>query len=163
VAPGLLGLVLGSGAVGGLIGALLAARIGRRMGLGAAFALGCVLFPAPLILVPLVAGAPTPLILVALFLAEFIAGIGVMILDINVGAVILARTPDRIRARAGGAFRFVNYGIRPIGALMGGFLGSAIGVRETLIVAAIGSLLGGLWLIRTPVLTLRDLPESAGS
>ena len=161
VAPGLLGLVLGSGAVGGVMGALVAARVGRRMGLGPAFALGCVLFPAPLILVPLVAGAPTQMILAALFLAEFLAGIGVMILDINVGAVILARTPDRIRARAGGAFRFVNYGIRPVGALMGGLLGSMIGVRETLIVAAIGSLLGGLWLIGSPVLRLRELPESA--
>ena len=43
-----------------------------------------------------------------------------MILDINIGAIIDARTPDRIRARAGGAFRFINYGVRPIGALLGG-------------------------------------------
>ena len=55
-----------------------------------------------------------------------------MILDINVGAIIYARTPDRIRARAGGAFRFVNYGVRPIGALLGGLLGTALGVREAI-------------------------------
>ena len=56
-----------------------------------------------------------------------------MILDINVGAIIYARTPDRIRARAGGAFRFINYGVRPIGALLGGLLGTAIGVREAIL------------------------------
>jgi MFS family permease len=161
VAPGLLGLVLGAGAVGGVVGAVIAARVGRRLGLGPAFALGCLLFPVPLILVPLVGGAPAPLILAALFLAEFGAGIGVMILDINVGAVMLARTPDRIRSRAMGSFRFVNYGIRPIGALVGGFLGSAIGVRETLFVVTICAVFGGLWLLGSPVLRLRDLPEAA--
>jgi hypothetical protein len=43
-----------------------------------------------------------------------------MILDINAGAMIQARTPDRIRGRAMGAFRFINMGIRPIGATIGG-------------------------------------------
>jgi len=161
VAPGLLGLVLGAGAVGGVLGALIAAGVGRRLGLGRAFALGCVLFPAPLVVVPLVGGAPFPLILGGLFLAELGAGIGVMILDINVGAVMLARTPDRIRSRAMGAFRFVNYGIRPVGALVGGLLGAAIGVRETLFVVTICAVLGGLWLVGSPVLRLRDLPEVA--
>ncbi|HSO30618.1 MAG TPA: MFS transporter [Candidatus Sulfomarinibacteraceae bacterium] len=161
VSPGILGLVLGSAAVGGVVGAVIAAGVGRRLGLGRAFALGCVLFPAPLIIVPLVGDAGAPVILAGLFVAEFGAGIGVMILDVNVGAVLLARTPDRIRARAGGAFRFVNYGIRPIGALVGGLLGSTFGVRETLFVVTIGALLGGLWLIRSPILRLRDLPEAA--
>ena len=51
-----------------------------------------------------------------LAVTEFGAGIGVMILDINVGSVMLARIPDGIRSRSMGAFRTVNYGIRPIGA-----------------------------------------------
>ena len=70
----------------------------------------------------------------ALLLSEFGAGLGVMILDVNAGAVIIARTPDRIRARATGAFRTLNYGIRPFGAFLGGVLGTAIGVRETLLI-----------------------------
>ena len=99
-------------------------RIGRRIGLGPAYALGCIIFPASLLLIPIAGpGMPMPLILALLFGSEFGAGFGVMILDINVGAIIYARTPDRIRARAGGAFRFVNYGVRPIGALLGGLLG----------------------------------------
>jgi MFS family permease len=161
VAPGILGLVLGAGAVGGVAGAVIAARVGRRLGVGPAFALGSVLFPVPLVLVPLVQGAPVPVVLAALFVAELLSGMGVMILDINVGAVILARTPDRIRSRAMGSFAFVNYGIRPVGALLGGFLGSAIGIRETLFVVTIGAVLGALWLVGSPVLRLRDLPEVA--
>jgi predicted MFS family arabinose efflux permease len=84
-----------------------------------------------------------------------------MILDINVGSVMLARTPDRIRSRAMGAFRTVNYGIRPVGATLGGLLGSAIGVRETLFIVTIAPLLGILWLLWSPVIRLRELPSEA--
>lgn len=83
-----------------------------------------------------------------------------MILDINVGAIIAARTPDRIRSRAGGAFRFINYGVRPIGAVLGGVLGAGIGVRETLFIVTIAAVAGVLWLIGSPVLRLRDLPDA---
>ena len=161
VEAGTLGLVLGAGAVGAVCGAFVAGRVGRRLGIGRAFLLGCVLFPAPLVLVPL-AGGPRWLVLGMLFTAELLSGLGVMILDINVGSVMLARTPDRIRSRAMGAFRFVNYGIRPIGATVGGLLGSAIGVRETLFIVTIAPLLGVLWLVRSPVIRLHDLPAEAG-
>jgi MFS family permease len=161
VEPGLLGLALGSGAVGGVIGATVATRIGRRIGLGPAYALGCVVFPLPLVLIPLAdGGMPMPLILGLLFASEFGAGLGVMILDINVGAIITARTPDRIRSRAGGAFRFINYGVRPIGAVLGGVLGAAIGVRETLVVVSIAAVAGVLWLVGSPVLRLKELPDA---
>jgi MFS family permease len=86
-----------------------------------------------------------------------------MILDINVGAIIYARTPDRIRARAGGAFRFVNYGVRPIGALLGGFLGDRLGVREAIWIATILAIGGVLFLVGSPVLRLRELPSEGGS
>jgi MFS family permease len=158
VEPGLLGLALGSGAVGGVLGAIVAARIGRRIGLGPAYALGLFLFPASLIAIPLVTG-DLAIVLAMLFATEFGAGFGVMILDINAGTLIQARTPDAIRGRVTGAWRFINYGVRPIGALMGGLLGAAIGVRETLILVTIASLSGLLFLIRTPVLKLRDIPE----
>ncbi len=161
VIPGVLGLVLGTGAVGGVAGALVAARIGRWIGLGRAIVLGLFLFPAPLILVPLAGGVPYDLALLALFSAEFITGLGVMILDVNAGALIMARTPDRIRASSGGASRFINYGIRPIGALLGGALGGIIGVRETLFVASFGALLGLAWAVGSPLPGLRDLPETA--
>jgi MFS family permease len=160
VSPGALGLALGTGAIGSVIGALVASRIGRRIGLGPAYALGCVLYPASLLLIPLAGpGVPMPLILALLFASEFGAGLGVMILDINVGAIIYARTPDRIRGRAGGAFRFINYGVRPIGALLGGLLGGLLGVREAIAIGIVAALAGVLFLVGSPILKLRELPE----
>lgn len=162
VSPGALGLALGTGAIGSVIGALVASRIGRRIGLGPAYALGCVLFPASLLLIPLAGPEMSmPAILALLFASEFGAGFGVMILDINVGAVIYARTPDRIRGRAGGAFRFINYGVRPIGALMGGILGGLFGVREAILFGVIAAMTGVLFLIGSPILRLRELPEES--
>jgi MFS family permease len=160
IRPATLGLVLGAGAVGGLIGAVLAGRIGRRIGIGRAYLLGMVLFPAPIILIP-AAGGPKPLVLAILFVSEFLSGLGVMILDINASAFQPALTPDRLRARSTGAFRFVNYGVRPLGALLGGALGSTLGLRPALWLSSIAALAGILWLLPSPVPRMRELPETA--
>jgi MFS family permease len=158
VRAGTLGLVLGAGAVGGIIGAIVAGRLGRRLGIGPAFILGMFLFPAPLLLIPL-AGGPRPVVLGMLFLAEFFSALGVMILDINAGAIITALTPHRLRSRSTGALRFVNMGVRPLGALVGGVLGSTIGLRPTLLIAAAAGVAGILWLFPSPIPRLIDLPE----
>ncbi len=158
VRPGVLGLVLGAGAVGGVVGSALTSRLTRRIGVGPAFALGCVAFPAPLVLVPL-AGGPRWLVLALLFLAELGSGLGVVLLDISAGSIFAALVPDRLRARMAGAYMVVNNGVRPLGSLAGGALGSAIGLRATLWIASLGAIAGVLWLLRSPVLRLRELPE----
>lgn len=160
VRPGLLGVVLGAGAIGGLAGSALTPRLSRRLGVGPAYTLGMILFPAPLILVPL-AGGPKPLVLAMLFLAEFGSGFGVMMLDISAGAIFAAVIPSRLRARVSGAYLVVNNGIRPLGALFGGTLGSAIGVRPTLWIATAAALAGALWLVPSPVPRIRELPDVA--
>lgn len=160
IGAGTLGLVLAAGAAGGILGAVVAGRLGRAIGVGRAFLLGCVLFPAPLVLVPLAQG-PKPLVIAMLLTAEFFSGLGVMMLDINAGSIMFALTPDRLRSRATGAFNFVNWGIRPIGSLVGGALGAWIGVRPTLWMATLGALAGALWLLPSPVPALRGLPEEA--
>lgn len=158
VSPGTLGLVLGAGAVGGVLGSVVTGAVGRRIGIGPAFAVGCVVFPAPLLLVPLADG-PKWVVLACLFAAEFGSGLGVMLLDISAGAIAAAVVPDRLRSRVSGAYMVVNYGVRPLGALVGGALGTWIGVRPTLWLATAGALLGVLWLLPSPILRLRELPE----
>lgn len=160
VSPGTLGLVLGAAAIGGVIGSIVAGRLSRRIGLGPAFVFGCVLFPAPLVLVPLADG-PHAVVLAMLFAAEFFSGLGVMILDITAGSIFAAQIPERLRARVSGAYGFVNNGVRPLGSVAGGSLGAAIGLRPTLWIATVGALLGVLWLLPSPLPRLRELPEVA--
>lgn len=150
ISPGLLGVVLGAGAIGGLLGAAVTKRLSDRIGVGRACALGCLVFAAPLTLVPL-AGGPRPLVLVMLFLAEFLSGFGVMLLDITISSIFAAVIPDELRARAMGAYQAVNFGTRPLGALGAGALGVTLGLRDTLWIAAAGATLSFLWLLAAPV------------
>jgi MFS family permease len=146
VNPGVLGLVLGAGAVGGLVGAAAAKRLSAALGLVRATILGAVAFTLPLVLVPLASG-PKPVVLAMLFIAEFASGIGVMVFDISLSTMFAVVIPDPVRARAMGAFQAVNFGTRPIGALAAGGLATLAGIRPTLWLAAGGATLGFLWLL----------------
>jgi MFS family permease len=150
VRPGLLGLVLGAGAVGGVLGSLMTRRLARRIGIGWALVAGAVLFPAPMVLVPL-AGGSTVVVLGLLFAAEFGSGFGVMMLDISIGSIFAVVIPAELRSRVNGAFQAVNYGTRPLGALAGGAAGTLIGLRPTLLIAVVGGVSGFLWLLPSPL------------
>jgi MFS family permease len=148
VRPGVLGLVLGAGAVGGVLGSLATKRIAAHTGVGRTYVAGCLAFTAPLLLVPL---ARQPLTLETLFTAEFLSGFGVMMLDICIGTIFAAVIPDALRSRVTGAFQAVNYGTRPLGALLGGLLGTTLGIRPALWVAAAGGVAGALLMIPSPL------------
>ena len=150
IRAGLVGLLLGVAALGGLLGALVTKRVAARIGAGWAYAAGCLLFTAPLVLWPLAHGRLVP-VLAMLFAAEFASGFGVMMLDISIGAIFAAVIPDSLRSRVTGAFQAVNYGTRPLGALLGGVLGASFGLRPALWVATLGGVAGALLLLATQV------------
>ncbi|MFJ5231104.1 MFS transporter [Kitasatospora sp. NPDC088391] len=172
LSAGVIGLALGVGASGALLGALLAPALSRRIGAGRTVVLGAVLFPAPVALLTLADG---PLWARAGVLAgaEFLSGLGVMIFDVNLNSLQAAVIPDALRSRVSGAFATVNYGVRPLGALAGGLLGSTLGLRAALLTAAAGGVLSVLWLLPSPIPRVRavedldvpagPLPESAGA
>jgi hypothetical protein len=47
----------------------------------------------------------------------------------------------------------------PLGALAGGVLGSALGVRETMLIAAIGGMFPWLSVYLSPLRTMKELPS----
>ena len=155
-----LGIVLGVASLGALGGSFVTGKIGRRLGIGPTFLLGCLLFPLPLVLVP-AAGGPHWLVIACLFTAEFTSGVGLMMLDIMAGTISAALIPPALRSRVSGAFMVVNYGVRPLGTTVAGILGTLIGVRSTLWIATLGALTGLLWLLPSPIPSLRELPEMA--
>ena len=155
---GAIGLAFGVGAVGGLVGAMLAGRIARWIGAGHTIAVGAVLFSAPYAIIPLASG-PDWTMVVLLALVEAISGFGIMLFDINIMALQTAVVHDDLRSRVSGAFATVNYGIRPLGALVGGGLGSLLGVGPTLVVAAVGGTLSIIWLVKSPILGTRAIED----
>jgi MFS family permease len=150
IAPGILGLVLGIGAVGTVIGAAVTKRLSDRIGVGRVYAMGCLLFIAPIALWA-VASGPRPVVIAILLIADLVAGFGLMALDISIGAIFASVIPDELRSRVSGAFQAVNYGTRPLGALVGGLLGTFIGTRPTLYIAAAGGVIGFLLLLPSPL------------
>lgn len=159
VGAGALGVVLSLGALGSLLGTVLTGRLSRRLGLGNTLIVAFVLAPLPLVLMAL-AGGPMGLVLTMLGVAEFASGLGIMVLDVSLGALFAALVPDPLRSRVTGAYIFVNYGIRPIGALGAGLLTTATDLRTTMLVTAIGGLAGVLWLLPSPMPRLRTLAEA---
>jgi MFS family permease len=156
LSAGTIGLAFGIGSVGGLLGAVAATPLCRIFGTGRVIAAGAIVFPGGIAIAALADG---PLWSRAAILAgaEFVMAFAVMCFDIPLNSIQAAVIDDSLRSRVYGAFSSINYGIRPVGALVGGFLGTWIGVRETLFVSAAGGLFAVLWLIRSPILSTRDL------
>ena len=158
LSPGLIGLAFGIGAGGGLLGALLASPMSRTIGVGRIAVTGAVLFPLALA-VPVLATGPTWVEVTVLAAAEFVSGIGVMLFDVPLNSVQTSVTPDAMRSRVNGAFSTINYGVRPLGALIGGVLGSTLGIRPTLLIAAVGGTLGCVFLLASPVGKVRQMRD----
>ncbi|PYC71008.1 MFS transporter [Streptomyces tateyamensis] len=156
LSAGTIGFAMGIAATGSLLGAVLAPRMARAIGMGRTVVLGAALFPAPLALLAL-AGGPLWTRAAVLAGVEFLSGAGVMLFDVNLNSLQASVVPDELRSRVSGAFSTVNYGIRPLGALAGGALGSAFGLRETMVVAGVGGALSVLWLLRSPIPGVREI------
>jgi len=160
VRPATIGIVIGVAAAGTLFAAALTGPVSRAIGVGPGFLIGCFLFPAPLLLVPLARG-PHWFVVALLFTAEFLSGIGLMLLDSLAGVIQAALIPPPVRSRVSGAFMVVNYGVRPLGTALAGVLGTTVGVHQTIWIGAGGALLGMVFLLPSPIRHLHDVPEPA--
>ena len=87
--------------------------------------------------------------------AEFLQWVMVLIFSVNSVSLRQAITPDRLLGRVNGTMRFIVWGSRPIGSLLGGYLGSRIGLPATLIVGALGMLIAFVPLLASPIPQLR--------
>jgi MFS family permease len=159
LSAGAIGIALGIGSLGGVAGAALTPRVSRLIGLGRTAILGAALFPAPLAAMALATG-PVWAKVAVLSGAEVLSSVGVMLMDINLNSLIAKVTPADARGRQAGAYSAVNYGIRPVGALVGGWLGTVVGLRPSIVVAGIGGTLAALWLLVSPVRRIVTLDEA---
>lgn len=157
--PGALGLALGMGAVGGLAGALVAAPVARALGTGPTIAVGAALFTVPFAFLPLAEGTSLSSRVVILASAYLVSGLAIMLYDINNNSLQAAVTDDQMRSRVSGAYSTVNYGIRPIAALLGGVVAEHLGVTVTIVAAGVAGSLAAVWLVGSPVLATRRISD----
>lgn len=162
IGAGALGVLLAIGSVGALLGAALTGRAAKRFGLGTTIVSASVLGAVSPLLMPLAHGR-TILAPSVLAIALFVRGFGVTGCNVHVWALRQAITPDRLLGRTNAVYRLITYGVVPLGALLGGFLGEQIGLRAALLVGTIGVACSWPWLFFSPARRLRELPTTAGA
>jgi MFS family permease len=138
MSPGLIGLVMTTGNIGWLVGAVLAGRLGAWLGVGRVIVAAIGLCGLGTLLIPLAPeAAPIPLLVGGQFLQSF----GGTTYNISQLSLRQAITPRRLHGRMNATMRFMVWGTLPLGAALGGAVGGAIGLRPTVWIAAVASLL----------------------
>lgn len=158
ITPAQLGIIMGIGSVGALIGAFVAEPIGERIRLGYAIIGATILECAAFLLIPAASG-PHLLNVCLLTLAFLIVGFGGAVDNVYWSSLRQAVTPNHVLGRVLASYSFFSLGVVPLGALFGGLLQAIIGIRATLLVGALGSLLSVVWLLDRDVRTLVRLPS----
>jgi MFS family permease len=156
VSAGVIGLIMATSAIGGLVGSLYADRIARRLGQGTTIWV-TILVGAPL-------GFVAPFVhkdwtLVLLAVAQIFWWGTVVVYNITQVSFRQGLCPPQLLGRMNATMRFLVWGTMPLGALLGGVLGETIGVRETLLVSAIGLALTWLPVFFSPLRWQRELPS----
>ncbi len=131
-----IGLILSIGSIGSLIGALTANRFARWLGIGPALIAVSAAGGLGQVLVPLASG---PLTIPFLVAANVLFGFFVLNYFVTAVSLVQAVTPDHLLGRANASRRFVVQSMIPLGALVGGVLGTLIGLRPTIAIGAIGA------------------------
>jgi hypothetical protein len=85
------------------------------------------------------------------------------IYDIAEVSVRQAVTPNDYRGRVNAVRHVEFFGVMPFGAIAGGLLGSAIGVRPAMVVGLVGLLAAPLWLVFGGIRRLVALPAEPSS
>jgi MFS family permease len=156
LSPGTVGFIFAAGAVGGLLGALSAAWIPRRIGLGPTLFVTMLVSAASTILIPLAQyGFAIPLLFASMFVTSFC----IPIYNINQVSLRQAIVPDRLQGRMNATVRTVIWGTNPIGAFVGGIIGSSYGILPAIYAGIAVSLLASLWILLGPI-RLRVQPEA---
>ena len=124
---GILSATLG---VGSLLGTWLAVPAERRLGRVRTLAVSVVLSAASLV-VPILTASP---VLVGASLA--VSGVSVVLWNVVTVSLRQRITPDRLLGRMNASYRLVGWGTMPLGALLGGVLAEALGLRAAFLVAA---------------------------
>jgi MFS family permease len=154
--PAALGLVLGTGAIGALVGAVLAGPLGRRLGVGPAIVVAMLVECCAFVPIGALDG-PSLWTAGILAAALFANGFGLAISNVHSMSVRQTVTASGLLGRMNAGYRFLVTGTVPLGALVGGALGEAIGLRSSLFCLGLALPLSVLWIAASPLPRLRVL------
>ncbi|MEV8371196.1 MFS transporter [Kribbella sp. NPDC056861] len=153
--PTVVGILMAFDCLGGVLGATVANKLSKKIGTARALLTWSLVTTPFGLLIPLATEGPG----VALFaLGLLIPSIGIVANNVIGGSFRQAYCPPDMLGRVATSGSFVSFSLIPLGALGGGFLGQAIGVREALFIVLLLGCVGKLILLIGPLKSTRDLP-----
>lgn len=159
LAPVQIGLIFSLGSIGTLVGALVANKIANRIGVGRTIVLAMALNgPSVLLIAIAPVGGAEPYLIASAALGGFTS----LIYNINQVSFRQAITPERMQGRMNATMRFLVWGTIPIGSVISGILATILGLSTTIWIGAILSFTPVLFLIFSPILTIKTMPTSPG-
>ncbi|WP_271782638.1 MFS transporter [Aquimarina algiphila] len=150
------GIILSMGNIGAILGTFINKIIVNKFYLGKVLAISSILPGISLLILPFVQGEYAMYII---GLSLSLAGLNIAVFNINQISLRQAITPLNLMGRMNATIRFIIWGTVPLGAFLGGLLGEQIGVRNTLLVAAIGSVLSSIPILFSKNTSLKSLKE----
>lgn len=152
-----LGLVLSISAAGGILGALAASTLQRIIGEGRCISISALAGGLAFLNLPLASVLPS---VPTLTVGGFLFSASVVVYNITQVSFRQRLCPKPLLGRMNASIRFLVWGPMPIGAFLGGVLGHAIGIIETLWVFAALALMASLPVLLSPLTAMRTLPSS---
>jgi MFS family permease len=137
------------GSMGSFLGVLVVSRINKWFGLGWCIVLSMCTGSLGGILLATASGSS--------LLTIVVVGLGFLLINaaeplFNINAISIRQmiTPAHLMARTTGSIRFLVWGTLPIGALIAGFLGDALGGRSTMVLIGLGFLVPAIMTLLSP-------------
>lgn len=154
--PATVGALISGMSVGGLLGAASATTIARRLGTARGMLLANLAAGPFALLIPLTAPGPR---LVLVVLGGLGVGTAVVAGNVLKTSFRQTYTPRPLLGRVVVGMQFLNYGAIPLGALLGGTLGTTLGLRTTMWIMVVGVALAPLALLIGPTKRDRNFPD----
>jgi MFS family permease len=153
--PGAVGVLMALVSCGGVTGAFIGNPLARRIGSGRALLLtkagAC---PCALLIALAGPGWREALVVVG----GLGVGIGLMAGNVISNSFTQAYTPPELFARSSATANVFNYGMMPVGALLGGALAAALGIRTAMLATTALLPLTAMFILASPLRRIRDLP-----
>ena len=164
------GIIFSVASIGAIVGVFIARRAADTIGVGRAIVLSMLIgglgsipyyLSGSLTVSPLftLEGLTVNWSMLAIMAGQFVSFIGVVVYNVNQVSLRQAIVPLRLQGRMNATMRFLVWGTIPLGAIAGGLLGTVLGGRTAIGIAVLGGSLAFLWVLLSPVRSLKKIPE----
>ena len=155
VRPAYTGLLVAVASLGGVAAGIISGRMSRWIGSARIIWVSMLAFGAPALLLPLAEPGWRLSFVVVGGLSLTFSGVLYNIAQLSYRQAIC---PPGLLGRLNAAVRWIVWGTLPLGSLIGGALGSVLGVRQTIWIGMAGSWAAAFWVVFSPLRRMRDVP-----